>query len=189
MSTVIVTAPAVEPVTLVEVKRQRNVTGTDYDAELTRLIAAARQYVENYTGRALITQTWDLFLDEFPKRIEMPFAPLQSVTTLKYTDTAGAQQTLSSALYTVSANAEPGYIVPAYNESWPDIRYEPDAVEVRYIAGSGDASTDMPEDLRNALFLLIGEWHENTEEAQPFNMTQIPYGVKALIDPYRMFRA
>jgi uncharacterized phiE125 gp8 family phage protein len=188
MSTVIVTAPAAEPVTLAEVKSQRNITGNDHNAELTRLISAARQYVENYTGRALITQTWDLFLDKFEKKIELPFPVLQSVTTVKYTDTGGVQQTLSNTLYTVVTNSEPGYIVPAYLEDWPDVREVPDAVEIQFVAGYGAASTDIPQDLRHAVLLLIGTWNENTEDVQPFNMNQIPFGVKSLLDPHRMFR-
>ena len=189
MSAVIVTAPDIEPVTLAEVKSQRNITNLDHDAELTRLISAARQYVENYIGRALVTQTWDLFLDEFTRKIEIPYPKLQSITTVKYTDTDGTQQTLSDTLYTVNTNTEPGYIVPAYNEDWPDIRVVPEAVEIRFICGYGDAITDVPEDLRHAIMLLIGTWNENTEDVQPFNMNSIPFGVRALIDPYRMFRA
>lgn len=188
MSTVLVTVPAIEPVTLAEVKSQRNITDLDHDIELTRLIKPARQYVENYTGRALITQTWDLFLDEFPSQIEIPYPKLQSVTTVKYTDTSGVQQTLSDTLYTVNTNAEPGYVVPAYLEDWPDIRVVPEAVEIRFVCGYGTAVTDVPEDLRHAIFLLIATWSENTEDVQPFNMNSIPFGIKALLDPHRLFR-
>jgi uncharacterized phiE125 gp8 family phage protein len=136
----------------------------------------------------LITQTWDLFLDKFQQKIEIPFPKLQSITTVKYTDTDGAQQTLSDTLYTVVTNTEPGYIIPAYNQDWPDIRDVPDAVEVRFIAGYGLASTDVPQDMRHAILLLIGTWDENTEDVQPFNLNQIPFGVKALLDPHRMWR-
>ena len=189
MPVVRVTAPSVEPLDLAEVKLQRRVSGTDDDVELSRLISGARQYAENYTGRSFITQTWDLFLDKFESKIEIPMPRLQSVTTVKYTDTDGNQQTLSSSLYTVNTNAEPGYIIPAYNESWPDIRDVPDAVEIRYIAGYGDASTDVPEDLRHALLLMIGEWNENTEDTQPFSMNRISFHARTILDQNRLFRA
>jgi uncharacterized phiE125 gp8 family phage protein len=188
MSVTLVTPPASEPVTLAEVKSQRNITDVYSDTELTRLIAAVRSYVEGYTGRALITQTWDLFLNEFEPGICIPMPVLQSVTTVKYTDTDGNQQTLADTEYTVVINEQPGYIVPSYNNDWPDIRYVPEAVEIRFVAGYGAASTDVPEDLRNAIFLLLGLWHENTEDAQPFAMNQIPFGVRSLLDPYRVFR-
>lgn len=189
MSTVLASAPTAEPVTLNEVKRQRNITGSDDNEELTRLIYAARRYAENYTGRAFITQVWDLFFDSFPQKIEVPFAPLQSVTHVKYTDTDGVQQTLSDTLYTVNTNAEPGYIIPAYNEDWPDTRAVPDAVEVRFIAGYGDAETDVPQDLRNALFLLIGDWAENTEDSIiGASRADVSFSVRTQLDTYRMWR-
>jgi len=187
MSTTIVTPPASEPVTLAEVKSQRNIIDVYSDSELTRLISATRQYVEGYTGRALITQTVDLFLDEFEQKIEIPRPKLQSITTVKYTDTAGTQQTLDASEYTVVTNSTVGYVMPSYNNDWPDIRVVPEAVEIRFIAGYGDASTDVPEDLRQAIFILLGMWHENTEDAQPFTLNQIPIGTRAILDAYRVF--
>ena len=188
MSTVVVTPPVLEPVTTAEVNAQLGIGGTDHTARVQRLITLAREYVENYTGRALITQTWDHFLDEFPTKIILPRSPLQTVTTLKYTDTDGTQQTLSSALYTVNTNADSGYIIPAYNEDWPDIRYVPDAVEIRIVCGYGTASTDIPDVYRHAMLLLIGNWFENTEESQPFSINAISYGVNALLDQHRVWR-
>ena len=35
---------------------------TDEDADITNLIAAAREWAEDYTGRALVDQTWRLSL-------------------------------------------------------------------------------------------------------------------------------
>lgn len=189
IATSLVTPPAAEPVTAAEAKAQCAITGTDHDTRLASLITRAREYVENYTGRAIITQTWDYFADSFEQKIELPYAPLQSVTTVKYYDTAGVQQTLSSSLYTVSTNAQPGYIVPAYNEDWPDIRDIPEAVEIRFIAGYGAASTDVPDTLRHAMLLLISHWFENTEAQEPFSMNDTGFGVNALLDQYRIWRA
>lgn len=187
---VIQTAPAAEPVTLAEVKRQRNIFSTDHDTELTRLITAARQYVERYLNRALISQTWDLYIDAFPTQIIVPLPPLQSITTVKYYDTAGVQQTLSSALYTVvSQTSGPAVITPAVDQSWPDIQTRPNAVEVRFVAGYGAASTAVPEPIRQALFLLIGQWSENTEASLPQSLSEIPFGVRALLDTYRVWYA
>lgn len=186
MSKKIVTPPDTPPVTLTEVKRQRRITGSDEDAELTRLIVAAREYAENYLNSALITQTWDLFLDSFSSAIELPRYPLQSVTTVKYTDTAGVQQTLDSGVYTVSTHTVPGKITLAYNQDWPDIQSVVDAVEIRFVAGYGDASTDVPEAIRNAMFLLIGHWHENTEASSVVNLNNIPFGITALLDQSRV---
>ena len=79
----ILTAPAAEPVTADEVKDQLRLDGTDQDTMIDLLIAAARAGVEKYLGRALITQTLQLFYDSFPAEIELPYPPYQSVSHIK----------------------------------------------------------------------------------------------------------
>jgi hypothetical protein len=59
-------APASEPVTLAEAKLWARIDSTVDDALVTSLIAAARQYAEDYTSRAIITQSWRMTLDRFP---------------------------------------------------------------------------------------------------------------------------
>ena len=78
----LVTAAAAEPVTLAEAKKQVGVAtaNTDHDTLLGTLITAARQYVESYTHRQLVTATWLLTLDRLPiglDRLYYPKAPLQ----------------------------------------------------------------------------------------------------------------
>src|ERR1700740_221680 len=59
-------APAVEPVDLATAKLHCIALVTA-DALIERAIAAARQFAENKTRRAFITQSWTLYLDEFPR--------------------------------------------------------------------------------------------------------------------------
>lgn len=54
----IVTEPSIEPVTLSDVKAYAKIDGSDDDGLLNDLIMTARQSVEKYLKRALITQTW-----------------------------------------------------------------------------------------------------------------------------------
>lgn len=56
--------PDIEPVTLAEMKRHLRCfdSVTTEDADITNLIVGGREWVENYTGRALIDQTWRLTL-------------------------------------------------------------------------------------------------------------------------------
>lgn len=57
-----VTQPEIEPVTLAEAKRhiRQFVNVTTEDADTEALIQVAREWVEDYTGRAMIDQTWRL---------------------------------------------------------------------------------------------------------------------------------
>lgn len=60
-----VSGPELEPVTLAEMKLHlREFTSvTANDATINALIVAAREWAEDYTGRALIDQTWRLTID------------------------------------------------------------------------------------------------------------------------------
>ena len=78
-STVVV-PPAVEPVTLAEVKLDRRVDHALDDALLTALIQAAREYCERYTGSSLVTQTREVITPLYVEGMALPFGPVQSVT-------------------------------------------------------------------------------------------------------------
>ena len=81
LSIKLIMPPAIEPVTLDEAKTWLKLDTSDDDATVIRLIASARQMVEQYTRRALITQTWRLNLVKPPALpfIILPKAPVQQV--------------------------------------------------------------------------------------------------------------
>lgn len=96
MTSRLITAPAVEPVTVAEARAHLYVGHSDDDAIIGAFIAAAREDCEHRTQRALVTQTWERTLDGFPAAISLPMAPLASVTSVKYIDGDGNEQTLCS---------------------------------------------------------------------------------------------
>lgn len=60
-----VTNPEIEPVSLAEMKRQVKayMSDTSRDEDFESLIVTAREWLEGYTGRALIDQSWRLTVD------------------------------------------------------------------------------------------------------------------------------
>jgi len=170
------TPPATEPVTLAEAKLHCRVDISDDDAWFTTAIAAARLACETECKRAFVTQTWTLYLDRFPvvtgsrplRSIRMPLPPLVSVTTIKYIDGNGTQQTLAAGKYKVDAAGDPGVIVPAYGESWPDTRDEPNAVEIEFVCGG--ASVD-PR-VKQGVLMLVAHWYENRESVAVGTITK-----------------
>lgn len=181
---VIVTPPAAEPVTSTEAKAHLRVDTTDDDTLITSLITAARTYAERVLRRALISQTWDLTLDEWPdgNAITIPLPPLQSVTSLKYTDDDGTVNTMSSSWYIVDTASTPGRLVLKDDYSWPsdDLR-EAMPIVVRFVAGYGAAGSSVPGTILTAIKLLIGHWYEN-REAQG----GVPEAVDLLLWPDRV---
>ena len=156
--------PYPEPLSLTETKLHLREDVTAQDALIRAAIKAAREKVETDTHRALITQTWVERLDAFPAEFKVHQPPLQSVTSITYTDTSGDTQTLSSSVYTVDIYSLPGRIVTAYGESWPSTRDVPNAVAMTFVAGYGDDRGDVPRPLRQAMLLLVGAWYENRED-------------------------
>ncbi|MBN1807189.1 MAG: phage head-tail connector protein [Sedimentisphaerales bacterium] len=177
----VTTPPSVEPVTLNEAKLHLRVDHTDEDALITSLIKVAREWCENFQNRAYITQTITLTLDEFPDVFTVPRPPLQSVTSIKYIDTDGVQQTLSSGIYDVDSQSEPGRIALAYGQSWPGIRGDINSVEVVYVAGYGDTADNVPERVKAAIKLLAGHLYEHREMVSEMTLKEVPFSVKSLL--------
>lgn len=160
-------------------------TNTTGDQLLNVLIKSARQYAEQLLGRYLITQTVDLYLDEFPTQA-INMRPLQSVTEITYVDTAGDTQTLSAADYIVDSTGSPARITPAYGVSWPSTRDQVNAVKVRFVAGYGSASA-VPQCVRNWMLMRIKQLYDQRDMINVGNVvTEFPQAyVDGLLDPER----
>ena len=108
MQAILIAPPMVEPVSLAEAKAWLRVDVNDEDAAILSLISAARALVESATRRALVTQSWRLALDAWPfvgadggwsilstrpnatpYEIQLPLAPVQSVSAVRVYDAAG----------------------------------------------------------------------------------------------------
>jgi uncharacterized phiE125 gp8 family phage protein len=192
MALTVITGPAEEPISVAEAKASpslRVAVATD-DTDIGTLITAARKLAETYTLHAFVTQTLELVLDGFPTGgIVVPMPPLQSVTSIKYIDTDGTEQTLSATLYAVDTDSTPGMIVPAYDETWPtDVRDQINAVRVRFVAGFGGAVL-VPEDIKSWIKIMVGTMYDNPQAVVVGvgqTVASIPRNfIDALLDDYR----
>ena len=162
----VIIPPAVEPVTLGDVKAQLRIDADDhdYDDVLSPLIVAAREWCEGYQNRAYITQTLELALDHWPCRdyIELPRPELQSVTSVTYTDDEGVTDTWAPSHYVVDDYAFVARLVRAKGIWWPSVCLAAaNGVKVRYIAGYGDAPDNVPQRIKQAIILLTCHWYDN----------------------------
>jgi hypothetical protein len=213
------TPPATEPVSVGDLKNFLRVDTDDstQDQLITAFIIAARQYVEQYTGLALCTQTWLLTLDNFlglnidrfigqmppwaaltlqrlPQllgssglvisrgTLYLPKPPVQSVTQIQFMDpTLQTLQTLAPATYLVSTGSMPCRIMPSYGNVWPVTWEVMDAVQITFTAGYSNDGSLVPEFLKVAIRLLVSHWYEHREAAMEELLTEIPLGVKILL--------
>lgn len=157
---------------------------------LASLVIASREQAESATRRALMTQTWELYLNEFPYwEINIPFPPLQSITSIKYVDTDGVLQTLSSSLYLVDDKSEPAIITPAYGEVWPTARYQRNAVTIKFVAGYASANL-IPAGIKMWMKMRIKDMFDNRSRFTVDERAQmVDIGndyINGLLDPYRV---
>jgi uncharacterized phiE125 gp8 family phage protein len=184
------TAPTTEPVTLAEMRTHLGIvqsTETGRDSIITSRIISARKWAEHYTRTAFISQTLTGYDSVFPfiPECNHPIflrTPLVSVTTIKYLDPDGVQQTLSGSKYLVDTVG--GVVVPAYGESWPSIRSQLNSVQVEYVAGYANAAA-VPEEIKDAIRFIVSQWEifQSSIEGvvRPFT---IPNAAKQLLEPY-----
>lgn len=154
------------------------------DDYITRVIKAARRTIEKHISRRLINQTWEVALDAFPAAncIVLPYAPLSSVTSVKYFDTDDTENTFSSGDYYVDTYREPGQVVLNYGESWPvGTRRPTNAVIIRYVAGYGAAADDVPDEYKQAIMQLGAELYERREVTDNRKFHELPWSVQQLI--------
>lgn len=179
--------PTVEPVSLDTAKRHCRIVTDDENDRVSSWIRVARETAEQQLGRALYTQTWVLTLQDWADVIWLPMAvPAQSVSTVKYYDSDGTQQTLSSAAYVLDSQQEPALLLRAPNQTWPTLQSDRATarIEITYVAGF-NAIAKVPEPIVQGMLLLIGDMSEHREAsidgAAP---SVLPFGVASLWGPY-----
>jgi uncharacterized phiE125 gp8 family phage protein len=183
----LVTAAETYPVTLTEAKAQCRVDHSTDDALLTLFIKAATEYAESFLGRALIDQTWNLYLDSFPAgEIEIPLPPLIEVVGVFYLDADDVEQEFAVASYVVDSASEPARITLAASGAWPAISTNANAVRIEFRAGYLDSSSPpvaaVPFDIKAAILLHIGALYAHREEVVVGQAAVLlPWGADALL--------
>lgn len=157
-----VTAPATaEPVTLDEVKRRLRVTWDDEDIDVGLMIASARDHAEKYCGILFAPQTVEIKCDCWSDLARLPIAPVASVTSIKYVDTAGAEQTVAADIYEPRLDGLEAGVVLAYGKQWPVIQTA-SRITVTAVAGYDEA----PPAVKHAILLYIADAFEQRENAK-----------------------
>jgi uncharacterized phiE125 gp8 family phage protein len=185
MRLTLTTAPSATPVDLVEAKRQCRVEHDDDDIFIQSLIGAASRHIERIVGRAVMPQVWLLELAAWQDAVVLPVEPVRSVV-VTYTDTAGVEQTLDAATYSLSAwpsmATEWRFVSGALRPGLDDVDYP-----VRYTIAAGYANAGAVEaDLKAAIQMLVGHWYQHREAVATETMTEVPMAVSALIAPHRL---
>lgn len=207
---VLVTPPTTKPLTVAEAKAALDIGYTEKDPLITGLIAAATTYLDGWTGilgRALCEQTWRQDYDGFVcwsrlrdrsrdrhyygVRLRLPVAPVISVTSVKYTDVSGIEQTIASGNYTLKNDDRGSYVEFLTSYVFPTLFVESASVRIAYLAGYADVAgtpktSSVPDAIKQAMLLLIRQWFDNpTPVIVGQTVEKMPYAVDALLGPFR----
>jgi len=188
MSLIVATPPVFEPIDIDYVKCWTRIDQDADDVVLNSLILAAREYVEKFTRRALITQTLEERFDCFPGNcFELRRSPVQSVTSIEYFDINDVEQTVSATtVYETDLNSEPARIALREGGVWPTVDSRLDPVKVTYVAGYATPE-EVPESIRLAMAMLVDHWYEHRSPVTELKLAQTPISVRALLAQNRVY--
>jgi uncharacterized phiE125 gp8 family phage protein len=186
----IVTPPTVEPITTAEAKAHLRVSVSSQDTYIDTLIGTARRDIEEALGRSLILQTRKLVIPCFQRRTYLPYGPVQSVSSVKYLDQAGVEQTVATTTYDFIQSAEgASYVDLAWNAVWPTAREVANAVRFEYVcgyAGTGspvDLRGGVPAPIKHALKMLIQAYYD---DAKAEDREAVTKAVGYMLTPFKM---
>ncbi len=189
MRPMLIGAPAIEPVSLAEAKSWLREDGADEDQLIQALIVSARLTVEAYTRRFLVTQSWRVALDAWPASVHedatlsIPFAPFQSVTTIRVFDATGVATALSPETYRAPPGDAGGRVAFVADPPAPGRRL--DGIEIDFAVGCGTSAADIPQPLRHAILSLAAHWRETRGDAAEGTL---PRSFTQLAAPFRRER-
>lgn len=189
--------PGAEPVSVAEARAWLRVGHGDEDALIASLIAAARQRVEQWTGRALIARTVRETLDDWPhartdwrsRAVGLPAPPLIRVEAVRIFDAQGAPAVWSPDEYRIDTISDPGRIIPVAPFDLPRPGRRASGIEIDFTAGYGEQPGDVPAPLREAVLRLAAHAYGGRHAPDAARGEgELPGGIAHLIRPYRSVR-
>jgi uncharacterized phiE125 gp8 family phage protein len=171
-----------EPISLELAKLQcRIVDDTSEDALLCSYVRGAREFAEEYIGRALVRRSFTEHFAEFPAYFEILRRPLVSVAPIAYTDEAGAAQTFAD--FTIANGTYPARVYPETGATWPAIN-EYGGVDLIYTAGYDEG--EVPQRAIQAMLLIIGHWYNVRAAVNVGNIVnEVPLAATDLLNQLR----
>ncbi len=168
------TAPAEEPLSLVETKAYLRVTDSAEDSLITELIAAARRIAEQHIRKSLVTQTWTMSFDCYaPSRVSLLRGPVQSISSVKIIGKDASETVMATTSYYLNAGKD----ILIFNAS--PVGH---MVAITYVAGYGAASA-VPQPIKQAMLSHIGALYDGRPA-----MVGLPDASRALYAPYQEVR-
>jgi len=180
----LVQAPATTLVSLSEAKTHLRIEHSNDDTYITTLINVATDIVEEFTRRKLVTQTWNIYFDEFPPYIDLQLGIVRQVSQVGYFNQDDVFVILPSTEYDVDLIAKPGRIYQASGKSFPQTYEKANAVKVTFDVGN---ASEVPSAFKQAILIIVGRYYENRQDVfVGTQVNELPTLVEHLLTPYRL---
>ena len=179
-----VAAPTIRPVTLEEAKAQLRVDSSDFDAQISRLIDTAVSWLaapDGWLNRSLCRQTLELTIAAWPDAsgVHLPGGPVASVVSVKYFDSANAEQTVTGSDYFLDRDRL--LLLPGFTR--PVLMARPAPIAIRYLAGDATAA-EVPEALKHAVLVMVTRLFEHRGDMVAATLREDPQ-LDAILSPFR----
>jgi uncharacterized phiE125 gp8 family phage protein len=167
---------ATEPVTVIGMKGYLNIDYDLWDTLLATMISAGRIRLERYTGCSFATKTLIATFMNTADTLDIPYGPIQSITSIKSIDSSGTKTTLTEGTdYSITGNLFK--TIRFYNSGIP--------IEIEYVAGYTDST--LPADLRLAIMKQVAMDFEYREGTSDNKTEELSNSARNLAASYRRF--
>jgi uncharacterized phiE125 gp8 family phage protein len=184
---------AAQVVTLEEAKDHLRLTGDDQLDRIAGEIDSAISWAEDLTARAIRRSQYLLSMETFQVIDHRQSIRIQgfvsSVDSIKYKDSSGTLQTVSTSVYQTLKGQHSTMIREAANQSWPALHQFMDALQVTFTAGW--VSSDVPFQIRQAILLKLGSFHfvrapGDSDDANIVIGRGVDIAAQALLKPWQL---
>jgi uncharacterized phiE125 gp8 family phage protein len=187
MPQILTTPPAVEALSLAEVKAHLRITHSDDDTYISTLIISARRTIEAQFGICLLQQSWSVFRDCWPCDgiFSTPLFPVMSVVDLKVYGDDDVAATIDPAHYYLDAASCPARIALRRGRAFPPPGRRTNGIELKLLTGFGTTTAAVPQQVKQALLIIISDWFANRGD---LGAGTLPLSALELLSPYKNVR-
>ena len=173
--------------TTAEAKTHLKVDTSADDTYIDNLVSAATESAQIFTNRYFINTTITQHGDQWADIATLFKSPVSSTLHIKYYDNDNTIQTLATSVYLTDLTHNPARVGLKPEQSFPDLADRISAVQCKYVVGYGSAASDVPEGIREAVLLTIGNLYENRQDVVVGRIaTELPKSAQYLLEQFKV---
>jgi uncharacterized phiE125 gp8 family phage protein len=159
------------------------------DVLLETYLRACCAAIEARIGKVLLNHrySWQVSRWMDAAAQALPLAPVSVIETVSTVDASGVSQAVDPLTWILQRDSQRPLLLGAGGASLAAIPGDGYA-EIVFEAGFGPSWSNVPPDLRHAVMLLGAHYYEHRHEVGQDAAGSMPFGVIALIEPYRSVR-